>query len=562
MIAELVTTVALLAESPERRGGVGELLVEHEPRLVDLAPRRAIGDQLGEALLVDRAEPDQALDVGREPGLERLEPPLGPELEERVGLEPRLLGLLVLLGADGRLEPVERQRDQVVVGLVVRLLPLLRHRRREVVLDPLRQRVDVLGRAHALGLLGRLADDPAELGDPVLDRLRARRVALGELGLQVGERGDGAGVERGRLLDLEVERDPRVLDAAAVLDRDEREEAQQLLGAAGGLLRGQRRGGEVGEPGGDPLAGGPVGGDVAGRAGGGEGGEVLAERVGGVLAAVLDVARREDRPVGGGLRRRLGEPGLAGRAPRPRRRRRAGRAGGPGRRRAGPSGPPRAAASGARSASPAGRAGRRSRRCPGGSAASRCGTRAASSQARAVSTSPAADGGERDRHRAAEQRALERAARGRERLRVAAGDRARDAAAARARAAASASGAAARICARSVAAVGPDRPPRLGLRLGAVVEDQLGLRGGQAAADRVRPLPRCVALRRGGRRGDEGERRRREQARGDGGRAEAVHDRLGLQLDVELAGGLRDLARRSPRRATAPRCRASRPRRR
>ena len=171
----------LVGGVPERRGGVGELLVEHQPRLVDLAPRRAIGDQLGEALLVDRAEPDQALDVGREPWLERLEPPLGPELEERVGLEPRLLGLLVLLGADGRLEPVERQRDQVVVGFVVRLLPLLRHRRREVVLDPLRQRVDVLGRAHALGLLGRLADDPAELGDPVLDRLRARRVALGEL---------------------------------------------------------------------------------------------------------------------------------------------------------------------------------------------------------------------------------------------------------------------------------------------------------------------------------------------------------------------------------------------
>ena len=60
------------------------------------------------------------------PGSNDLQPALGAELEERVGLEPRLLGLPVLAGADRGLHAVERQRDQVVVGLVVRLLPGLR----------------------------------------------------------------------------------------------------------------------------------------------------------------------------------------------------------------------------------------------------------------------------------------------------------------------------------------------------------------------------------------------------------------------------------------------------
>ena len=70
-------------------------------------------------------------------------------------------------------------------------------------------------------------------------------VALGELVAQVGERRDRAGAERDRLLDLEVARDAVALDAAAVLDRDEREELQQLLGAARGLLGRERRGGEA-----------------------------------------------------------------------------------------------------------------------------------------------------------------------------------------------------------------------------------------------------------------------------------------------------------------------------
>ncbi len=95
-MAELVTTVALLALSPSVAAESAEQLVEPPPRLAQLAPRRAIGDQLRQARLAAGTEPDRALDVERQAGIERLQPPLGAELEERVGLEPRLLGLLVL----------------------------------------------------------------------------------------------------------------------------------------------------------------------------------------------------------------------------------------------------------------------------------------------------------------------------------------------------------------------------------------------------------------------------------------------------------------------------------
>ena len=178
MIAELVTTVALLAESPSVAAASASF--SSSTSRVSWTSRRGARSAIsvGEARLADRAEPDQALDVGRQPGVERLQPPLGAELEERVRLEPRLLGLPVLLGADRGLQPVERERDQVVVGLVVRLLPRLGHRRREVVLDPLGERLDVVGRAHALGALRRLADD----------RRRARRAGPSTAAARRGSR--------------------------------------------------------------------------------------------------------------------------------------------------------------------------------------------------------------------------------------------------------------------------------------------------------------------------------------------------------------------------------------
>ena len=53
--------------------------------------------------------------------------------------------------------------------------------------------------------------------------------------------------ERDRLLDLEVERHPAVVDAPSVLDRDEREKAEELTCPPYLLLGGQRSGPEAGE---------------------------------------------------------------------------------------------------------------------------------------------------------------------------------------------------------------------------------------------------------------------------------------------------------------------------
>ena len=63
--------------------------------------------------------------------------------------------------------------------------------------------------------------------------------------LEVAEGLRRAVAERDRFLDLEVERDPAVVDAALILDRHEREEALQLAGAPELLLLAQRSGAEA-----------------------------------------------------------------------------------------------------------------------------------------------------------------------------------------------------------------------------------------------------------------------------------------------------------------------------
>ena len=103
----------------ERRGGVGELAVEREPRLAD---RRAAAARLAICLARPSwpAAPNQirpSMSSAR-PWSKRAQAALGAELEERVGLQARLLGLAVLAGAGGGLHAVEREPDQVVVGLV------------------------------------------------------------------------------------------------------------------------------------------------------------------------------------------------------------------------------------------------------------------------------------------------------------------------------------------------------------------------------------------------------------------------------------------------------------
>ena len=286
----------------QRRRGVGELLVQRQPRLADRAPRRARGDQLREPFVLGRAEPDQAFDVEREALVEGAQPPLGAELEERVGLQPRLLGLAVLAGAGGGLHAVERERDQVVVGLVGLLGPFRRHRGLQRARRLRGDLLHLLVRGDALLLLGRDPDQPPELVERTRGALGARAVALGQLVAQVAEGADGAGAERDRLGDLEVARDLVVLDAAPVLDRHQLEELQQLLGAAGGLLGRERRGGEADQCVLRALDG---GGEV-GRLG--QRGERLRGlRLGGG-AAVLGVAGSEDREVARGLRGGLGAP--------------------------------------------------------------------------------------------------------------------------------------------------------------------------------------------------------------------------------------------------------------
>ena len=204
---------------------------------------------LARPVLAAGAEPDQALDVEREARVERLQPPLGAELEERVGLEPRLLGLAVLAGADGGLHAVERERDQVVVGLVGRLLStpsgIVAVER---VLDPRRSSASTsLGGRHAL--VAARSRSPTIAPSSVERRRDRARCAPGRAWRagRAGRRTRPTAPVRNATASWISKSSVTcvVLDAAAVLDRHEREEAQQLLGAAGGLLGGERRGGEA-----------------------------------------------------------------------------------------------------------------------------------------------------------------------------------------------------------------------------------------------------------------------------------------------------------------------------
>ena len=142
----------------ERRRDVGQLVVEHRARGPDLAPRRAARDEVGEPLMAERAEPDQALDLGGQRGVERLPAALGPELEDRVELHQGLLGLAGAAGGHLLLEPVERDLDQVEVALVGLLLPGVGIERGQALADRLGPRLDVAGQMHrAKGVPGRRA---------------------------------------------------------------------------------------------------------------------------------------------------------------------------------------------------------------------------------------------------------------------------------------------------------------------------------------------------------------------------------------------------------------------
>jgi hypothetical protein len=83
---------------------------------------------------------------------------------------------------------------------------------------------------------GRGREIVAEPAQQLLEPERGFGIALGKRRLELTERLRRTVPERHSLLDLEVERHPPVVDATAVLDRDERKEALELPGPPHGLL--------------------------------------------------------------------------------------------------------------------------------------------------------------------------------------------------------------------------------------------------------------------------------------------------------------------------------------
>ena len=224
----------------ERAGPLRQCRIQRQAGVAQVARRALIRDQLREPVLPVDPEPDERLDARHHAGGDRAQAELGPELEERVGLEPRLLGLPVFARRDRGLHAVEGEVDQVEVRLRVVLLPFIGE---ELVQQPggaLVGLLDVVFRddpAAAAGVLDVALEHP----ERALDLGGRAGVALGELGLEVRECRGGAFTEGDRLLDLERDRDPSVVGAVAVFDRDEVEETQELRRAPGLLLGRERR---------------------------------------------------------------------------------------------------------------------------------------------------------------------------------------------------------------------------------------------------------------------------------------------------------------------------------
>ena len=223
---------------------LGQRLVEGETGLLELRERRLALDQLHEPVGVAVPVPEERLDLLERAGRDPAQPLLGPELEDAVRLEPRLLGPAPVALRGGRLDAVERRGDHVEVRGLGGLVPSLGEDRPGEAEGVLRRCPDRVGRLDPVAARG---------GGEVVAERRERRLELSGRGgvaaeedrLEVGERGGRAVAERDRLLDLEVEHDAPVADAASVLDRDELGEAQELAGAPQLLRVGERRGAEA-----------------------------------------------------------------------------------------------------------------------------------------------------------------------------------------------------------------------------------------------------------------------------------------------------------------------------
>ena len=109
--AALVTAVAAVAPSPSAPAPSWSAWSSARRVSCTSRARLLLGDQRREPLLPVGAEPDQPLDPVDGVRRDRAQAQLGPELEERVGLEPRLLGR-VRTGRRRRPPPSGRARSR------------------------------------------------------------------------------------------------------------------------------------------------------------------------------------------------------------------------------------------------------------------------------------------------------------------------------------------------------------------------------------------------------------------------------------------------------------------
>ena len=163
--------------------------------------------------------------------------------------------------------------------------------------DPLRASRDGVGRADTLAACRR-SEIRSQEPQLLLDLTERFGCASTQCRFEVAQRYGCSGGEADRLLNLEIERDPSVLDAARVLDRHEAEEAPEEIRAARLLAGGERDGAEGAEAGVHARPRGRTAASVCGD----ERVEVVSKRRGAVLASIARIRRREDLEVAAGER--------------------------------------------------------------------------------------------------------------------------------------------------------------------------------------------------------------------------------------------------------------------
>ena len=179
------------------------------------------------------------------PGREGQKSFLGSGLEDGVRFDTGRFRLLILPGRDGRHHLIEQRLDDVEVGVPAFVASMTPGRWLAA-----RCAAAFASAAIVPGSATASCDAVAPMAlssrsERSGDAGGAGRVALLERQTQFGE-GIARAVEEGAgLLDLQIESDLPVVDAPTVLDRDEREIAQELSGAARQLRFGEGRGAET-----------------------------------------------------------------------------------------------------------------------------------------------------------------------------------------------------------------------------------------------------------------------------------------------------------------------------